>query len=1747
MHMKKKKSEKEKVNYKTLYASFVIQIKIFMDDEMVHINQSFQYIVIILSSFQQLSFAFENYFFQNQEHSGFKNFFLNISTFTRPYVMLPKNFGDFSFIIPLSLLFAYEAIIFYIFICFARSKKQKRMSEILQQQNRLFQIILKVYSYKQALLYYLIFIPQLELITSSIQYYSQEEHLNLVALPISIISFILIILNLIFYLFCIQQSSHIKVRNLNMLSQSFNHFLNPIFSILILCLNQFESNSKPLRFYLIVTILLVKSAFNIYSIFATFQNLYKRCIIELFSECFQFSMSLILVFIQLSQFKSEYKDYETALILIIIPIATLIPIILYNNLHYSIILNNNQMLSSQLMLYKIGSIIDEFGDVKNSYLHDNCKIIQIIYFKQIHLQHCQTPKCLCTQQQLTFEQIINLYLKDQVNYFNITINKLKQQQIKQLYFLHYLSLIHYLGLSTRAFQQSNIVVYQDSENFSSQFSKVLVAKPGSQKAGSSNSLDQQNSSAQKSKVDSKPDEMIHIKIQNIGFIYKQRLVLMQELIKKTMSTGLGKQNNQIMSDNLEHAVKLFLKSEDSNKKLKNKIIKMINKKKDFFVNLTMLNSNFNLFNSAKQMIMKLTELEDELLRLYFQFPSRKMQALNTFYQSEVMNNYFQAYKLATVTSISDEKLFKMQSQISFDMFSSKLDYIIVGFDEKSHKLQIRQCSNQIHDFFGYNQEKFKLIKTIDHLLPNNFDSIHQKFVQHFLQSGHSNFYRQINQNYCRYQQKFIKSIDFFFDINVSNLEDLTFACFFQNKDNQNAFMFCCNNNKIQSISKNFISKIGYPMKLIATLMEALNKQPLSKIFPKLQTVMEMNATKFSYENDDYEQDIMDQSEYQIHMVLPEIDSLLKNQKYNWDNETNCQQFVVDAVFHYRKLKQDTSSNYVIVEIREAKRYMKSFSTPQQTENVTPTPGASQTYYQDNLEDFEDLEFFEQDEFYANIPRALEFDQTQNQNQLMNFDQDQSESDAQFGVRAFKNQKNQSQSFYPNVSLVSPKDAGQKLIDAKSNEGGLYESNSRRNHDARQQFFSAVDQKDASSNAEEESINDNEKEIKHQNQIDKLQLEDIDQELQENIKMQMQLEEQDQNVIQIDDIGSQVSSVAAFKKSKYSKKYDLIQKLVTSEKFSMNYYLARIFLTTLFVLFIVFSIVQMIFSSDDLNRFLQELDMVQIKSNIVAPIDNYIVAQNAVMNYAILNMIGLMNASTAATKLEYSKNDISYNYEELKASYIKQLSNQYLNPFFQDKNFTIMQSEQTTTSDRNVSAREAIYLSLEAAYQFVLLDYLNIFTSLDPTSGFFVYLFGNYQTFYDQLTMVNQDMLSYSVQRSKTVKDKWMSLMIPILIIGFLLLLIIVKFHGFYLQQYDQFIQLFSMLELVWVQRDIDRYKGISSLVIKDSDVLFKYQFDIDLKEKFLAAEDIRKEKIAQNQKAHKQKQKATNLNFDQKTTKIPSLVVYSTIYALCFGLCFVSTSLGESYFAKYPDTTNFFNTLCDVSIASTGVFSVRQIIYVVSVKDQQAFFFIKDTAYFIKVFFEHIDTINEFLAQMSEFDPSTLITSDAFINKIESLMQNDVCEFLPDFKKESAQMHCDAVYDGVVRRGFQLSLNTVRNELLNEYKNSQNFSVQQYSLNEQLEIGLISYDAVSNIKAQFQDELVRFTNNLIDSILIINICAIIFYILSIGIMYHLVTQMYYQEFKLVLKFILLMPQTSLFLDNQLDRTLKQIIIKHNLT
>lgn len=64
---------------------------------------------------------------------------------------------------------------------------------------------------------------------------------------------------------------------------------------------------------------------------------------------------------------------------------------------------------------------------------------------------------------------------------------------------------------------------------------------------------------------------------------------------------------------------------------------------------------------------------------------------------------------------------------------------------------------------------------------------------------------------------------------------------------------------------------------------------------------------------------------------------------------------------------------------------------------------------------------------------------------------------------------------------------------------------------------------------------------------------------------MQLEKYDNKIVHIDDIGSQVSSIAGIKKSKYFKKYEIIEKMISSNKFSIKFNISLMFIYLMILL------------------------------------------------------------------------------------------------------------------------------------------------------------------------------------------------------------------------------------------------------------------------------------------------------------------------------------------------------------------------------------------------------------------------------------------------------------------------------------------------------------------------------------------------------------------------------------------------------
>ncbi|CAK86883.1 unnamed protein product (macronuclear) [Paramecium tetraurelia] len=1691
-----------------------------------------------MSYLQEISFLFENYYITDNGSFSFMKCLILVAEFTRPYKILDENFYRYSYFIPLAINLIYYSLVLKLFINhkYGKSKYQKLL-ETFYQQNRFFIILMTILTFIQAFHFHLVFANLIELSVASISHNSQLNDVNVGNLIFAIITLIIVILNMIAQMICNLEFNQITQQNFGVLQQSFSLYWQQMSILLVILINQLNAD-HTIKFYLIFTLLALKLIFCVQSQLLYFISLFYKTYVELIGLTAQLTILIILLILQIQENDFDRKDS----LLFIVSYPLLIHIVLnsFQEFHEKILLNRKNTLNAYQQQYKIAEIFLKFGVVYNSHIENKQNMAFIYNFQLIHKESCQSNLCYCQTSNLNFEQIITIFLKEQIQLFGEVINEIKDKTIRQSMFLRYLSFISYLGFSTKAFQQSNVQVIHESE-INSKSNIYNNQRSESNKVESSHSLDQKSHSQQRQRNELEHDEFTRVKIMNLSFINQIKLRMLQDSIKKSMSNGLRKQS--IMQENLEHAVNLFLMSETANKRLKEKIITSLNRKRQYFNNILLNTGSGSIFSNSKNLLIKFKKIENELLKLYDQFPSRKMQALNTFLQAELMNNYFSAYKLTTVASISDEKLLKMQSQISIDLFSSKLDYIIFGFDKKSHYLQMQSTSNLIHQFFGYTQEQFKQMNFIEAILPQGFDLIHQKLIQNFLQSGESKFYKQINLSFCRTTHKCIKPIDFFFDINLSNFEDLTFVTFLQDTQVSPAYILCCENYKIQCMTKNIGQRLGYEQQYHQNLIDLLFKQQINKVFPRFHNIYESFLSKTSIlqkdvqdqNNFDDKQTNYDQSDAQIQMIVPNPNIFEKKQNINWDQNEHTSQLTADVVFHLRNVKQELFS-YLIVEIRDVKKYLQTeFSTPFQTE--IPIKYLAQLTDMDN--NFEIIE--DQESFCLNPPKALEL--------LENYEKEVNHFGQRLRISQNINNSN-SQHIYPNISiaLASPKDSASRLIEEKQDVSLQQMNNtiSKKKDKNRQQYFSALDQReDQESSNFINSIIQNKQADQNQDQ----QLDQIDKDLQENIKQQMQIQNfvNDPSLNQINGDGSETSSLAGIKKSRFSKRYDLIQKLTNSQKFSHNFLNMKYMLTLMFLNFLVFGSIEMFYANSDLPQFLKEIDLLQIKANIVGPIDNYIVGQNAVTNYAALFQRNYLTKELAFQEAIYANNEINYTFYELKTSFENQLQNPYLDPFFEDRYVIIQMADYPKTIEYNIRLREAIQLELEASLNFIKTDFL-FNDKIDYTQGFFTYLYKNFIPLRELCQQLNEEMLDYSTNRATQVSKNWYQLLIPIVIIGGVLLIVCILFYKYYLQQYDEFLELFSYLDTVWLQRDVDRYRGYASLLMKDSDVLFKYQFDLDAKEVFLINEETKKDRIAQNQAFQRDKSNQQGVVvLQQKMQQLPSIFSFATIYGICFVFCFISNSLAQNFYTKYPESTRFFNLLSDLSMASSGVFSMREISYTIQAEETQIYFFSdKNATDFINLFMTHIKIIDTFLQVFQNFDSSQYITSDQFVTDFYNLMVKDICIFLPDYKQETAQQHCDSSLDGVMRRGMIETLNKVRNNVMNEYESTNQFKIEVIDLQSDLEIGLIAYDDLNSLRDQFQQQLTDTTNQLISQLFFINISFIVILLTSILALLTLVEKYFRWEFNIVKNFVILLPQTSLFLDVQLDRNLRQMVVQDDL-
>ena len=146
--------------------------------------------------------------------------------------------------------------------------------------------------------------------------------------------------------------------------------------------------------------------------------------------------------------------------------------------------------------------------------------------------------------------------------------------------------------------------------------------------------------------------------------------------------------------------------------------------------------------------------------------------------------------------------------MSINLFSSKIIYLLIGFQDQSNQLEIIKKSDSAHELFKYSFEEFSQIRSLIEILPRGLRKIHQFFVQNFMFEGKARFFREINIAFIQNKDNYMAPVQIFFDIDFSKSSGLVFATFIKDYQLPNLFILVDKNLQIGGVTENISEKLG---------------------------------------------------------------------------------------------------------------------------------------------------------------------------------------------------------------------------------------------------------------------------------------------------------------------------------------------------------------------------------------------------------------------------------------------------------------------------------------------------------------------------------------------------------------------------------------------------------------------------------------------------------------------------------------------------------------------------------------------------------------------------------------------------------------------------------------------------------------------------------------------------------------------------------------------------------------------------
>ncbi|CAD8095427.1 unnamed protein product [Paramecium sonneborni] len=608
--------------------------------------------------------------------------------------------------------------------------------------------------------------------------------------------------------------------------------------------------------------------------------------------------------------------------------------------------------------------------------------------------------------------------------------------------------------------------------------------------------------------------------------------------------------------------------------------------------------------------------------------------------------------------------------------------------------------------------------------------------------------------------------------------------------------------------------------------------------------------------------------------------------------------------------------------------------------------------------------------------------------------------------------------------------------------------------------------------------------------------------------------------------SQISAFQGLKRSEFYKKYDLYSKI----KFQVGnskYHKLFIFSFTLSIISqVIIQSIQIAKLNINLQLLATDIDLLQIKNLVYQPFESFLLTRWALFNYIQMQITGEITQQEFDYLIEFPKQNLNLGYDQLDSNLKTVLDRISTQGFFEDKSLEIYVYIYTGQGEKfNLTIRNSIQILLNYLYE-IKMRY-QIEGTIVSDSPYVYYSYKNYLSMKQEFSLLNEQILNNSITKSE--QEQSQEELIFLIAIGIAFIQFCLSFNYFIQiqKQINKFYSIIFNMDTYFTFEDITRLKFISGRLNKNANALFKFQLNIDYREKEFQSKSL----ILNSKKKAIHRPYYLKQYFYYYLYFIFVLVLIIGNALLTYGEC------GE-YLSKYPETAKFYKAISDVGTDIPTMYAQRDILYNIGIIAP----FLNETerAQILQEIKDSLNRTDNFIT--IDFNLDNLIISTEFKKYYQKVQEENLCYYLPNYFSNKSESICPQIMDQNMERGLFGLLIYICNFISNDMAINHFTKKLQQSYLELEGAFLVSY-IIKDINTYFHSDLETETQSYIDKISVHNVVILIFLCILILITLTKINNKLIYKLYLAQRIPYLMPIKTIVLNDGFERNLRQLM--HN--